>query len=256
MILTELGEGLIEFTKYILDSRPDDSKNRYLKAYNEYKEPKIPLEFLQKEAEKGEQKAQYYLGLCYMNEKGLPKDLEKAAELFQKSAVQGWVLAQYMLGRCYEYAWGVPKDLTEAVKWYRMAAEQGYPSAKYDLEKTIKCIVEENTIDKTTGVPNKYKKYIEILDNGELIKAVRMYKEDNNIPFIKAKEIIHNLMDYINEYRIATQLNDIEAQYNIAVYYENGKVVTKDIDEAVKWYKKAAEQGCLNAKSALERLGK
>ena len=39
------------------------------------------------------------------------------------------------------------------------------------------------------------------------------------------------------------------------LYYANGKGVAKDFLEAVKWFRKAAEQGDEDAKSALRRLG-
>ena len=45
------------------------------------------------------------------------------------------------------------------------------------------------------------------------------------------------------------------AQYNLGFVYANGRGVAKDDVEAMKWYRKAAEQGNENAKSALRRLG-
>ena len=33
------------------------------------------------------------------------------------------------------------------------------------------------------------------------------------------------------------------AQFNLGVCYENGQGVEADVNEAVKWYRKAAEQG-------------
>ena len=46
------------------------------------------------------------------------------------------------------------------------------------------------------------------------------------------------------------------AQYCLGLCYEKGKGVPQSNEEAVKWYRKAAEQGYENAKKALERLGK
>ena len=43
-------------------------------------------------------------------------------------------------------------------------------------------------------------------------------------------------------YRKAAEQNDAEAQYNLGVCYANGQGVAKDEVEAVKWYRKAAEQ--------------
>jgi TPR repeat protein len=46
------------------------------------------------------------------------------------------------------------------------------------------------------------------------------------------------------------------AMNNIGELYEKGMGVEKDLDAAIEWYRKAAEQGEENAQSALERLAK
>ena len=42
-------------------------------------------------------------------------------------------MAQYSLGVCYADGRGVAKDYVEAVKWYRKAAEQNHAGAQYNL---------------------------------------------------------------------------------------------------------------------------
>ena len=44
-------------------------------------------------------------------------------------------------------------------------------------------------------------------------------------------------------------LRYVKAQYNLGTCYEKGRGVTQDYNEAVKWYRKAAEQGHANAMS-------
>ena len=44
-------------------------------------------------------------------------------------------------------------------------------------------------------------------------------------------------------YRKAADQGDAFAQYNLGVMYDNGEGVPQDQAEAVKWYRKAAEQG-------------
>lgn len=46
------------------------------------------------------------------------------------------------------------------------------------------------------------------------------------------------------------------AQYNLALCYEYGKGVEKNKSEAIKWYRKSAEQGLSDAKKALKKLDK
>lgn len=55
---------------------------------------------LQNKAEQGDAKAQYELGRCYNNAKGVEKNLEKAFYWFKKAAEQGLAKAQNNLGYC------------------------------------------------------------------------------------------------------------------------------------------------------------
>ena len=48
-------------------------------------------------------------------------------------------------------------------------------------------------------------------------------------------------------YRKAAEMGHATSQYNLGYCYKNGHGVTKDYSEAVKWYRKAAEQGQANA---------
>jgi len=52
----------------------------------------------------------------------------------------------------------------------------------------------------------------------------------------------------------AAENGDPEAMFIIARYYEEGIGVEKNIDEAKKWYNKAAPLGHFGAKKALVRL--
>ena len=90
---------------------------------------------LKRNAEQGDAYAQYSLGFCYYNGKGVAKDYTEAAKWWRKSAEQGHAGAQTWLGYCYEYGQGVQQDYSEAVKWYRKAAEQGLEVAIENLKK-------------------------------------------------------------------------------------------------------------------------
>jgi len=77
--------------------------------------------------------AQFNLGYCYANGQGVRKDIEEAVEWYRKAAEQNYTPAQSNLGWCYDNGQGVAKDYVEAVKWYRKAAEQGHAEAQYNL---------------------------------------------------------------------------------------------------------------------------
>ena len=92
------------------------------------------LPVFQELANKGYAAAQYYLGVCYDNGEGVPKDVSKAVEWYAKAAEQGYELAQNDLGYYYLIGrGGVPKDERKAVEWCAKAAEQGNAKAQYNL---------------------------------------------------------------------------------------------------------------------------
>ena len=89
--------------------------------------------YYRRAAEQGHAWAQFRLGLCYENGRGITKDATQAVTWYRKAAEQGHAPAQSNLGYCYGTGTGVAKDATQAVYWYRKAAEQGLAPAQYNL---------------------------------------------------------------------------------------------------------------------------
>ena len=58
----------------------------------------------------------------------------------------------------------------------------------------------------------------------------------------------------IAETKKAAEQGVAKAQYNLALCYAKGNGVAKDKAEAVKWFRKAAEQGHEKASEALDLL--
>ena len=64
-------------------------------------------------------------------------------------------------------------------------------------------------------------------------------------------------VDYTEAMRwflMAVEQEYLKAYYNIGKMYEKAYGVKKDLDTASEWYQKAADKGCKDAQSALERL--
>ena len=55
-----------------------------------------------------------------------------------------------------------------------------------------------------------------------------------------------------DDYRVEAEQGVAEAQYNLGLCYDNG--LDPNYAEAVKWVRKAAEQGQAEAKTALSRM--
>jgi len=96
----------------------------------------FPIQKVKAAAEKGDAKAQLYLGLCYEEgTEGVKSNLKEAVRWYRAAAVQGDRHAQLFLASCYEEGKGMIPNLKEAARWYRAAAVQGDVSARAILGK-------------------------------------------------------------------------------------------------------------------------
>lgn len=84
-------------------------------------------------AERGDADAQYKVGLCYAEGKGVEKDVLEARKWYSKAAAQGHADAQYKFANTYYYGLGVGQDYAKAVEWNLKAAEQGHATGQHNL---------------------------------------------------------------------------------------------------------------------------
>ena len=92
-----------------------------------------PIDRLQRDAEHGDARAQFRLGLFYDKGEGVTRDDVEAVHWYRLSAEQGNADAQKNLGDMYNNGRGVREDAAEAVRWYRLSAEQGNADAQNSL---------------------------------------------------------------------------------------------------------------------------
>ena len=215
------------------------------------KDPSEAVKWLRLAAKQGEVKAQRRLGLILEAGEDVPQDCAEAARWFfnlalqaeirdqyvptidrpegvgfseankaqpasswRKAAEAGDARAQYELGGCYENGQGAGIDRTESVNWYRKSAQGGYAPAQFLMGY--------------------------------------FYQEDFRLE--------HDPDEVIRWYRQAADQGYAKAQYNLGCYYARGQFevfrfppggarvssmrgIPKNQVEAVKWYRKAAEQG-------------
>src|SRR3954462_222487 len=74
---------------------------------------------LRKDAEGGDARAQFRLGVRYATGTGIAEDDAVAAQWIRRAAEQGFVDAEYNLGLMYADGNGVPQDSAQAVSWLR-----------------------------------------------------------------------------------------------------------------------------------------
>lgn len=85
------------------------------------------------QAQSGDAKAQYNLGMLHLAGRLGKKDAAEAAKWFERAAEQGLANAQFNLGVLYQRGEGVTQDDKLAFFWYQSAAEQNFPQAQHNL---------------------------------------------------------------------------------------------------------------------------
>jgi localization factor PodJL len=84
-------------------------------------------------AANGDPRAQFEIAARFTEGRGVPQNLEEAAQWYKRAAEQGLAPAQYRLGSLYEKGKGVAKDPRQAQTWYERAATAGNAKAMHNL---------------------------------------------------------------------------------------------------------------------------
>jgi TPR repeat protein len=91
------------------------------------------LRLLRPLAERGQARAELYLGLMYLDGLGVAADAGTAVKWFRAAAEQGDLESEYNLGLAFYQGNGVPQNYREAAQWFGAATKQGYGPAAYNL---------------------------------------------------------------------------------------------------------------------------
>ena len=193
------------------------------------------FEAYRRQAEKGDPKGQYNLGVCYMKGDGVEKDEVEAYKWFRLSALQGFADAEFCVALCLGSGSGVKQDGEEAAVWLRRAADKGHKMAKEQLRA-----MEKPSAPKTRKV--NVAETLKAADRGDAQAQYDMgffYSRGVGVEKDDVRSAVY--------YRKAAEQGFMLAQHNLGCCYATGQGVAKDYAEAQKWFVKAAEQGDLEA---------
>ena len=240
--------------------------------YDDYSNDKRDVEeavkWYRKAAVQGCAEAQSKLGAIYEVYK---EDFEEAVKWYRKAAEQGYAEAQTELGDCYYYGIGVEEDTEEAVRLYRIAAEQECISAQIRLGEHYEC---GDRVGANQEEALKW--FIKAAEQGDTPTQVRLgdhyYKGECGVEqdyeeaakwyklaAEKGDRAAELMFKFLDTYKKATELSNAEAQ--LGEYYLHGLGVPLDEDivdrdEAISWFRQAANQGNAEAQKALSECKK
>ena len=222
-------------------------------------------------AEAGNAFAQYSLSLMYLSGDGVKGDDSQAFKWAEKSALQGDSSGQYALGRHYVWGWGVELDYNKAFKWFNKSALQGDIDAESEIgwlyfwgngvEKSYKQArshwqkaADQGSAFDMDNIASLYFYGLGVEKNAVtadrwLVRAARKADEDDGL----GQSIISSLENQTEDVEIKEILGAYSC-YALGVYYRDGYVVEKDLDEASRWFKKSVRMGSEQAMEAFIAL--
>ncbi|KAF9168685.1 hypothetical protein DFQ26_002585 [Actinomortierella ambigua] len=211
--------------------------------------------------------AQYYLGWMYNGGFWVEQDRVEAVAWFRKSASHGYAEAELSLGRAYMGGLGVEQSDVEAAEWYFKAASHGHSEAQryvvwmHEIGMVFQqndklafewCAASAHQGDEYAifelgsmyelgiGVKRDEKKALVLMRKSEqLFPAAHLHLRWLTSSDYRSPE---SDLDAIALYREGAANGYAVAQYNLGRMYEKGRGVPMDRNQAMEWYRKAAEQ--------------
>lgn len=179
-------------------------------------------------AEQGNANAQRNLGLMYDNGDGVQENDKTAVKWYTLAAEQGLDQAQSNLGFMYYIGKGVTQDYETSAKWYALAAEQGNSKAKENLSILLLVIGKEIFSSEPDG--------------HDCSGAIDYFEKAQEVGNEGAPEYI----EFCKTYQRASEGEGM-AQYEIAMHFDLGYLVSKNPKTALSWGMKARSNGVESA---------
>ncbi len=242
---------------------------QYSQAFSQF----LPL------ANKGDERAQYYIAYMYLNGLGVGRDEVKGIEYLKKSVEQEYEKGLSLLAYLHSIGKSVELDKKKALELYQKAADLGDNDALLNLgviyytsdgvsQDTEKAIQYFEAVDLVAApIVGRYLADIYQLSNDEKLK-----KKSKDLYLLAASNgdlgSFHSLASIthsekgnqqnaelaVTYYTYAASQGYAPSQYALGILYANGDGVDKDILSAYSWITLAANQGLPQAIETQKQL--
>jgi len=173
--------------------------------------------------------------------------LPTAIKQVETKAFEGVPEAQHDIAALYTAGQGgVKTDFPRAAQWFEEAALNGVANARYNLGVLY---------HQGLGVQQDTAKAI----NWYKAAAAQNHPEAQynlGIAYIEGVGTEYNPQKAASNFESAARSGILEASYNLGLIYENGLLGSPQVEDAIYWYNRAAEQGSPEGKAALNQLAK
>jgi len=171
-------------------------------------------------------------------------DNDEIAELTQK-AEAGDAEAMNNLGVCYSNGEGVEQDKEKALQLFKKSADKNSPNGTFNLAT---CYYDGD------GVKKDLPKAITLLKKAVKLESYQAYSLLGAC-YLTGNGVKKDVDEGFELTKVAAEKGIPQAQHNLGNCYEKGIGVEKaDLEEAKKWYQKAAKSKYESSIQALKRL--
>jgi len=210
-------------------------------------------------AKEKDPKAEYYLGIMYLNGLGLPLDFKQGAIWLQRSANRDYLPAQFELGQLYIAGQQIEQNYDQGIRWLLSAARQGHAGAQFGFG----LLYQQDKVPLSSNLMAVYKQNRSQEFNYK--QAAKWYETaaqqnhgaaQNNLAwlYLIGQGVEQSDSLALKWYTDAANQGVIDAQYNLGLLFEQGRGTPLDLQEALFWHSKAADQGYLPAQQRLPIL--
>ena len=243
----------------------------------------LELAWYRKAADQGSSIGENQIGTYYDLREG--HDQAEGFRWYRKAADRGDAAAQNNVAIMYEGGLGVKADLAEAAAWYRRAVENGayrdvfellllYDSGKALPDKSleenkkeglrlIQSLADQGNAEAQYALAGVYKRGALGVprDRGQMISLLLKSAEKNpeaedalGTAYLEGDGVHRSRNEAIRWYRRAAEHGNADAQFYLGVSSEYGVGVHKDLGQAVQLVKAAADQGYARARHHLGEM--
>jgi len=206
-------------------------------------------------ADKGNKSAQFALGMRLFHGEGVAADKMKATEWLEKAAEQGHIGASALLGRMYLNGDTVPKDMVKGYRMLERAAANGSTLAWADLAGAPKTMTAAELAKASKAAAKLLEKKVALLEAvADKGDAVAQFKL--GLLFYLGTEIPKNVAAAEEWFRKASEQGHVEAPALLAGMFFSGEGVKKSFAETYKWHGIAKARGNPTAAASQNEVAK
>jgi TPR repeat protein len=200
----------------------------------------------------GDARGALYVGVLYDSGLGVTQDYRQAMAWYRRAAQAGSAAGAFNVAVLYDAGLGVPKDLSQAVNWYAQSAATGFGRAEYNLAMMY---------ETGSGVPASRERAIALYLRaaadgipaanvhlaalGRPSAVVTQKPQDPSMQYFqRAQQLLlgrgpGEAKLAADLFRRAAEQRNPLAEYDLGYCYEKGIGVSRDLEQADNWYRRA-----------------